>query len=192
MDEVKLILPAKNPAYIVPNVVGPEEQRLATTLKLPMLAPSPSLVKLFGTKSGSKRVFHAAQVAVLEISPPHLVSCLADSEPHTSAPAQKVNMPPGAHDVYGEEHLVTTLAQLMCQHLNVPRWVFKLDDEFGGRGIAHLDVSSLPLYLELLREHDDNPELWDSSNTQAMPMAVFCQPLKGMLFAVLTHQPHIA
>lgn len=50
------------PAYIVPNVVGPEELKLAMALKLPMLAPSPSLVNLFGSKSGSKRVFHAAQV----------------------------------------------------------------------------------------------------------------------------------
>ena len=50
------------PCYIVPNVVGPEELRLSMALRLPMLAPTPSLVSLFGSKSGSKRIFHAAQV----------------------------------------------------------------------------------------------------------------------------------
>lgn len=36
----------------------------------------------------------------------------------------------------------------------MPRWVFKLDDEFAGRGHAHLDVGSLNAYHELLRAHD--------------------------------------
>lgn len=75
-------------------------------------------------------------------------------------------MPPGAHDVYGEAHLVTTLAHLMCQHLDVPRWVFKLDNEFGGRGTAHIDVQTLPFYKELIREHDTAPERWESAKTQ--------------------------
>ena len=76
-------------------------------------------------------------------------------------------MPPGAHDVYGEEHLVSTLAQLICQHLDVPRWIFKVDNEFGGRGTAHLDVSTVPYYAELLREHDSDPSSWDAPDTQA-------------------------
>ena len=82
-------------------------------------------------------------------------------------PGAQVNMPPGAHDVYGEEHLVSTLAQLMCQHLDVPRWVFKLDNEFGGRGNAHFDVSTMPYYTELLREHDRDPVKWEEAETQA-------------------------
>ncbi|KAL1514674.1 hypothetical protein AB1Y20_003762 [Prymnesium parvum] len=141
------------PTYIEPNVVGPEELRLAMALRLPMLAPSPSLVDLFGSKSGSKRIFHAAQV----------------------------NMPPGAHDIYGEEHLISTLAQLMCQHLDVPRWIFKLDNEFGGRGIAHLDVDGLSFHAELLRSHDASPETWDTDETQARVQDELVQKLMRVL-----------
>ena len=51
-------------------------------------------------------------------------------------------------------------------HLDVPRWIFKLDDEFGGRGHAHLDTESLPCYQQLLKEHDAAPEEWEDEATQ--------------------------
>ena len=127
------------PAYIVPNVVGPEELRLSMALGIPLLAPEPRVAALFGSKSGAKRIFHAAQV----------------------------NVPPGAHDLYDEPDLLGALAQLIAMHLDVPRWVFKLDDEFGGRGHAHLDVAALPCYAQLLREHDQAPEEWEDEAVQA-------------------------
>ena len=55
--------------------------------------------------------------------------------------------------------MVSTLSELICQHLDVPRWVPKLDNEFV-RDRA-LDVGA-PLYHDLLREHDANPEGWES------------------------------
>lgn len=105
---------------------------------------------------------------------------LPPSSPHHAFSPQ-VNMPPGAHDVYGEEHLISTLAQLICQHLDVPRWLFKLDNEFGGRGTAHLDVHGLPFYLELLREHDANPEGWESESTQSRIQGRLVQSLSLVL-----------
>ena len=59
------------------------------------------------------------------------------------------------------------LAQLISMHLDVPRWIFKLDDEFGGRGHAHLDTESLPCHQQLLKEHDASPEDWEDAATQA-------------------------
>ena len=109
-------------AFIVPSVVGPEEQRLAVTLGIPLLAPAPSDA-LPGSKSGSKRIFNAAQVNA-----------------------------PGLHDVY-DEAILAGLARLICTHLDVPRWIFKLDDEFGG-GHAHFDVGEHRCYQDLLRAHD--------------------------------------
>ena len=127
------------PAYIVPNVVGPEELRLSMALGIPLLAPEPRVAAVFGSKSGAKRIFHAAQV----------------------------NVAPGAHDLYDEEDLLGALAQLISMHLDVPRWVFKLDDEFGGRGHAHVDTESLPCYQQLLKEHDAAPDEWEEEATQA-------------------------
>ena len=37
--------------------------------------------------------------------------------------------------------LTECLAQLITDNLEVSRWVFKLDDEFDGRGIAYCDVT---------------------------------------------------
>ena len=45
------------------------------------------------------------------------------------------------------------LAQLITENLEVTRWLFKLDDEFGGRGIAYIDVSQhLSCYNWALKE----------------------------------------
>ena len=76
-------------------------------------------------------------------------------------------MAPGAHDLYDEQDLLGALAQLIAMHLDVPRWVLKLDDEFGGRGHAHVDVETLPCYAALLQEHDTSPEEWEEEATQA-------------------------
>eukprot|EP00965_Chrysotila_dentata_P048382 1604732-Pleurochrysis_carterae.AAC.1 len=108
-------------------------------LRLPLLAPEPKVAAIFGTKSGAKRIFQAAQV----------------------------NTPPGAHDIYDEKHFYSALAQLICTHLDVPRWVFKLDDETGGRGCAYFDVYAMPGYKVLLAEHDADPEEWYDPAVQA-------------------------
>ena len=126
-------------AYIVPSVVGPEERKLALALNMPLLAPPPATAAAFGSKSGAKRIFAAAQV----------------------------NAPPGLHDLYDVHAICSGLAKLICAHLDVPRWVFKLDDEFGGRGHAHLDVGELECYQNLLRVHDMSPHTWDDVHVQA-------------------------
>ncbi len=39
--------------------------------------------------------------------------------------------------------MLHTLTKLVATNLNVERWVFKIDDEYGSRGVAYLDVSSI-------------------------------------------------
>jgi len=111
-------------AYIVPGSIGAEERRLALRLNIPLLAPEPSVANLYATKSGSKRLF-----------------ALAD-----------MNTPPGAHDLYEEEEIYSALAKLIAAYIDVPRWIFKIDDEFGGRGHAYFDVSNLKQAIMLRNE----------------------------------------
>ena len=101
-------------AYIVPGVVGPEDKTLALYLKIPLLAADPDAAAVLGSKSGSKRVFTAADV----------------------------NIPAGAHDIYEEGELFVTIAKLIAAYPDVARWLVKLDDEWGGRGHCCLDVGA--------------------------------------------------
>jgi len=89
------------------------------------LGCEPEVSYLYSTKSGSKRIFEAS----------------------------KVPMPFGEYDIYNQQHLFESLAQLIVEHLDVQRWVFKIDDDYDGLGIAYCDiVSFLPCYKNVLKE----------------------------------------
>lgn len=126
-------------AYIVPNVVGPDELRLSMRLGVPLFSAEPRVSAIYSSKSGSKRIFQAAQV----------------------------NVPPGAHDLYDEDDLIGSLAHLVAHNLDVPKWVFKVDDEFGGRGNAHFLTNRLPCYPALLAQYDNDPHVWAEESVQA-------------------------
>eukprot|EP01028_Stygiella_incarcerata_P008597 TRINITY_DN377_c0_g1_i13.p1 TRINITY_DN377_c0_g1~~TRINITY_DN377_c0_g1_i13.p1 ORF type:complete len:1237 (-),score=383.23 TRINITY_DN377_c0_g1_i13:158-3868(-) len=115
-------------AYIVPQIVGAEDIRLAAKLKLPILGPDANLSVLYGSKSGSKRIFGLADV----------------------------NMPIGAYDLYDRGEVVSVLAKLISQHPSFERWVIKIDNEIFGRGFAFLPVSyliSLERYVDIVGEN---------------------------------------
>ena len=63
-----------------------------------------------------------------------------------------MNTPPGAHDIYEVEELYSALAKLISAYIDVPRWLLKIDDEFGGRGHAFVDVHKLRTAVELRKE----------------------------------------
>eukprot|EP01047_Picozoa_sp_COSAG01_P039820 COSAG01_NODE_3312_length_6277_cov_34.667368_1_plen_825_part_00 len=117
-------------AYIVPSVVGPEDKQLAQILGLPLLAPEPSICTLLGSKAGSKQVFEDAGVNI----PTSTLAGLSESE------------------------FYERLAELMANHLHIPRWIVKIGDEFAGRGHAHLDVSYLRSHRRLLKAGGVSPE----------------------------------
>jgi hypothetical protein len=41
--------------------------------------------------------------------------------------AADVNTPLGAHDIYNEEDFIIALTKLIASHLDITRWVFKLE-----------------------------------------------------------------
>jgi IQ domain-containing protein H len=108
-------------AYIVPGIMSKDEVELSVALKIPVLAGDPYKCSLFSTKSGSKRILNAAEVPI----------------------------PIGTSDIYDEKELVATLTRLIASNLYVDVWLFKIDNEFGGRGHASLDVSSSKLIKKL-------------------------------------------
>lgn len=53
------------------------------------------------------------------------------------------------------------LIQLIIENLEIKRWLFKVDTEFGGRGTAYFDVTHLPCYHQTLMEFKKvGPTIW--------------------------------
>nr|KAG5693124.1 hypothetical protein BaRGS_025483 [Batillaria attramentaria] len=100
-------------AYIVTNIPHKDDVSVAEELDLPVLSPDPEMAGLYSTKSGCKRIFASANIDV----------------------------PPGEYDIYSFQQLHECLAQLVTEYLSVKRWLFKLDDEFDGRGIAYCNIT---------------------------------------------------
>jgi len=41
------------------------------------------------------------------------------------------------------------LTKLIAYNLDVSKWIFKVDDEFGSRGLAYLSISSIKQLVEM-------------------------------------------
>ncbi len=57
-----------------------------------------------------------------------------------------------AYDIYEKKEFEQALARLIANNLDVNVWIFKIDDEFGGRGHASLDVEQVRTVVELRRK----------------------------------------
>jgi hypothetical protein len=55
---------------------------------------------------------------------------------------------------YGE--FLNTFSVLIIKNPEVKTWVLKIDDEFGGRGIAYLDISRSKIIQGLLNKGNKN------------------------------------
>mmetsp|Transcript_3280 Transcript_3280/g.8250 ORF Transcript_3280/g.8250 Transcript_3280/m.8250 type:complete len:443 (+) Transcript_3280:157-1485(+) len=105
---------------------------------MPLFAPEPQIAAVYGSKSGSKRVFSLAEV----------------------------NTPPGAYDLYSEHETLHSLARLIFERLDVAVWLLKIDDECGGRGHAWIDARGLQCHQALVRERERSMSLWLDPNKQ--------------------------
>lgn len=57
-----------------------------------------------------------------------------------------------AYDIYEKREFEQALSRLIANNLDVNVWIFKIDDEFGGRGHASLDVEQVRTVVELRRK----------------------------------------
>uniref|UniRef100_A0A8C5MM00 IQ motif containing H n=1 Tax=Leptobrachium leishanense TaxID=445787 RepID=A0A8C5MM00_9ANUR len=142
-------------AYIVGGVLHSDDLAVADLLGVPILGTEPELAHLYRTKSGSKRIFISACIPT----------------------------PPGVYDIYNEQQFLDSLGQLIVSNLHVSRWLFKVDNEFGGSGTAFCDIAMhLPSYSWALREQQRyGPDVWKQKWAQEKAL----RRIKGDLPVVL-------
>mmetsp|Transcript_30 Transcript_30/g.78 ORF Transcript_30/g.78 Transcript_30/m.78 type:complete len:1089 (+) Transcript_30:71-3337(+) len=140
-------------AYIIPGVVGPDDVHVCLSLNLPMLAPDPMVAAVYGSKSGAKRVFAAAEV----------------------------NAPPSAFDLYDMDEVAASLSSLIFQHIDITKWLIKIDDEFGGRGHALFDATALPFHASMAKERSRDLAMWFDPGKQELAVKRIMQEVLKVL-----------
>ncbi|XP_039629445.1 IQ motif-containing protein H isoform X1 [Polypterus senegalus] len=141
-------------AYIVGGVLHSDDLDVAEALGVPILGSAPQVAQLYGSKSGSKRLFSGAGVPV----------------------------PPGAYCIYNQQQMYEVLAQLVTSNLEVKCWLFKMDNEFGGWGTAYCDVTLMKSYKWALKEFRRYGfEKWSNLWAQEPALLHILEELPGFL-----------
>lgn len=122
IKKIKTMVKGKQ-AYIVPGVVSQDDVKLSIALGVPIMSGEPQKAQLYSSKSGCRRIFNLADVPI----------------------------PIGTYDIYHENEFEISLTKLILSHIHIDTWVFKIDDENSGRGIAWLEVPSIKMIKELRR-----------------------------------------
>lgn len=127
LEKIRKKIKNKN-AYIVPGLVSNDDYFLANVLNCPILTDEFELTNTIFTKSGSKRVFEL----------------------------NNIPFPISAWDIQTEAEFYETLADLIRKYLHVNVWLFKIDNEINGRGIAYLQLDKIKSFIELKKEKNNN------------------------------------
>lgn len=115
MKRIRQLIKGK-PAVLVPGYPSNDDIKLAHELSVPIFSGDPQLSLVNSTKSAAKRIFQSASIPT----------------------------PVGSFEIYDEVEFINTLTILIANNRTVATWLFKIDDEFMGRGIAYLNMDTLP------------------------------------------------
>ncbi|KRX06754.1 Protein kinase-like domain [Pseudocohnilembus persalinus] len=121
LKRIKSLIKNKT-CYLFPGYPSNDDIKLCGCLNMPSLSTDPQIHLSISQKSQSRRIF------------------------------EKIGVPTatGAIEIYEIEELINTLTILLVSHPKVETWVFKIDNEFAGRGIAYLNVDSIKGFTEIV------------------------------------------
>ena len=110
----------KKDAFIVPGCVSKTEVELSILLGIPILMGDLFQTETIFTKSGAKLVFEANEISV----------------------------PVSAWDIKSEFEFYASLSHLIASFEQYNLWIFKIDNEKNGRGIAYVQLDKIQQYNE--------------------------------------------
>jgi len=113
--------------YIVPGIISKYDLDLSIFMECPILVNEFELTKTLFTKSGSKRVFELTNMA----------------------------FPISAWDIRNEEEFYNSLIDLIKKYITVNIWIFKMDTDVNGRGIAYIQLDKIKDFVELRKERQN-------------------------------------
>ena len=120
-------------SYIVPGIPSKVDILLSMKLNTPILMDNYEQTEALFSKSGSKRVFELCGLA----------------------------LPLSAWDLKTEEDFINSLLNLIRNYININIWIFKIDNEYAGRGIAYINLEKIPKFNELRKDKITNSDLKD-------------------------------
>ncbi len=120
INQIKKLIENKN-SYIIPGIPSKVDSLLSMKINCPMMFDNYQDSNAIFCKSGCKRIFELSGLAI----------------------------PISAWDIKAEEDFITSLLNLIRNYININIWIFKIDNEFNGRGIAYLNLEKIPKFIEL-------------------------------------------